>query len=161
MMLEGDERSQLRGPAAAADLNNDNVITVEELVARLSNRESTNRESSERVPRDRGDRDKDAVSDRGSSTSSTTNKTRVFTGSAGGSGSGKEKADKRRSYRFTPPTERLGTDLPSWFKSRDRNEDGQVAMSEYSRTWSERMVREFQRYDLNNDGVITPKEALR
>jgi hypothetical protein len=49
--------------------------------------------------------------------------------------------------------------LPGWFKSRDKNGDGQVLMSEYSRSWSSRMVREFEGYDKNGDGVVTPKEA--
>ena len=43
--------------------------------------------------------------------------------------------------------------------SNDRNGDGQVAMSEFSRTWSSRTVAEFQRYDRNGDGIITAKEA--
>jgi hypothetical protein len=34
-------------------------------------------------------------------------------------------------------------------------------MSEYSRTWSERTVAEFRRYDLNDDGIITAKEATK
>ncbi|HEY3393622.1 MAG TPA: hypothetical protein VGK58_13000, partial [Lacipirellulaceae bacterium] len=38
MMLQEDERSGLRGPVARADLDNDNVVTVEEIVRSLSNR---------------------------------------------------------------------------------------------------------------------------
>jgi hypothetical protein len=156
MMLQEDERGQLRGPAARADLNEDKTITVEEIVASLTNRESAERGGRSRRP-ERENRD--GSSERSSNgNSAAAAKTRVYTSLAAGSGSATE-ADKRRSYRFTPATERLTGNLPSWFKSRDRNKDGQVSMSEYSRTWSERMVREFQRVDRNGDGVVTPKEA--
>ena len=87
-------------------------------------------------------------------------KQRVYTSVAAGKGAGKEKeGDKRRSYRFTPATERLTGNLPSWFKSRDRNKDGQVSMSEYSRSWTDRLARQYRELDLNDDGVITAKEA--
>ena len=156
MMLQEDERSGLRGPVARADLDNDKVVTVEEIVRSLSNRESP----------ERGGRDRRASREGGGDRSESTAKSegatkkRVYTSVSAGSVAGKEKdADKRRSYRFTPAQERLTGDLPSWFKSRDRNKDGQVSMSEYSRSWTARLVRQFQDIDLNDDGVITPKEA--
>jgi hypothetical protein len=156
MMLQEDERSGLRGPVARADLDNDNVVTVEEIVRSLSNRESP----------ERGRRDRRASREGGGDLSESTAKSegatkkRVYTSVSVGSVAGNEKdADKRRSYRFTPAQERLTGDLPSWFKSRDRNKDGQVSMSEYSRSWTARLVRQFQDIDRNDDGVITPKEA--
>jgi hypothetical protein len=183
MMLEGDEVKQLRGRAALADANNDNVVTVDELVARLSGASTTStsttsttsnasssgddKESDDRESdRDRSgffgfgrDRDRDSDDDRSGDDSTTGTIKRVYTGTVGvGKGSDDAKST-RRTYRFTPAGDRLPTDLPSWFKSRDRNSDGQVQMSEYTRSWSSRMVAEFRRYDLNDDGVITPKEA--
>jgi hypothetical protein len=156
MMLEASEQSELRGRAAAADSNSDKVITVDELVAQLSGgttaaagREASStadRITDKRLP---GDRSADGDSQR------------VFIGSAGGKDAESAKSDKRRSYRFTPPRERLPTGLPSWFKSRDKNGDGQVAMNEYGRTWSSRLVDEFRRYDVNDDGIITPKEVAK
>jgi hypothetical protein len=156
-MLQEDERGGLRGPVARADLDGDNVITVDEIVRSLSNRESP----------ERGRRDRRAGREgEGGAAASTANKSegaakkRVYTSIAAGSAVGKEKeADNRKSYRFTPAQERLTGDLPSWFKTRDRNKDGQVSMSEYSRSWTARLVRQFQEVDLNDDGVITPKEA--
>jgi hypothetical protein len=70
-----------------------------------------------------------------------------------------DEASKRKTYRFTPAEDRLPNGLPSWFKSRDRNKDGQVAMSEYRSSWTASAVRDFTRLDANGDGVITPKEA--
>ena len=186
MMLEGDERSGLKGKAAAADLNKDGVTTVDELVAGLSTNASIAGEppglsqrdkpagspgletTSEGTSSDRGSafsfgrRDRDRDSDDGRSTSGGKDATdkRVYLGSAAGQAeSAKEK--KRHSYRFTPSAERLPTGLPSWFKSRDGNGDGQIAMSEYSRSWSSRTVAEFRRYDQNDDGIITAKEVKK
>lgn len=179
LMLEAAEQSELRGKAASADRNKDGVIISEELVAHLSgntptatetttsststssNDSSQPRERSsffERIGSGRGD---DSDDGRSKPDSKDARAKRVFLGSAGGEQAGADKKNKRRSYRFTPPAERLPTGLPGWFKSRDRNSDGQVAMSEYSRAWSARMVAEFRRYDLNDDGIVTPKEAAK
>jgi len=157
MMLQKDEQSGLRGPAARADLDGDDVITVEEIVRSVSNRGSPERGRGDRRPR----RDEnEGGSEDAASKSETAAKKRVYTSVTAGSGTGKEKeADKRKSYRFTPATERLTGNLPSWFKSRDRNKDGQVSMSEYSRSWTDRLARQYRELDLNDDGVITAKEA--
>jgi Ca2+-binding EF-hand superfamily protein len=62
----------------------------------------------------------------------------------------------RKSYRFKSTKERIN----SWkFSSKDANGDGQVSMSEYSSSWSDRTASEFQRYDKDNDGMITVEEA--
>lgn len=155
MMLQEDERAELPPRMARADLDGDNVITVEEIVRSASNRESTDRGRVDRRPR----RDENEGSGGAANKSDAAAKKRVYTSVTAG-GTGKEtQADKRKSYRFTPAQERLTGDLPSWFKSRDRNKDGQVAMSEYGRSWNSRLVRQFQDLDLNDDGVITAKEA--
>ena len=53
---------------------------------------------------------------------------------------------------------RLG--LGGWVRN-DADGDGQVVMSEYTATWSESKAAEFAKYDLDSDGVITPRECLR
>jgi hypothetical protein len=155
MILDGEEVKQLRGPAASADANGDKSITVEEIVARLSNRESAERPGGDRTSEEGA-----AANESKTSTASEGGKTRVYTwlGNGPAGKDSKENAEKRKSYRFTPASERWGS-ASSRIKSRDRNDDGQVSMNEYSRTWSARTVREFQRYDSDGDGVITPKEA--
>lgn len=75
--------------------------------------------------------------------------------SSGGESSGP------RSYRVKTAIERLPEGLPEWFGRNDINRDGQVAMSEYSSSWSAATVRDFRQFDLNNDGIITPTETLR
>jgi hypothetical protein len=156
MMLDATEQGGLRGRAAAADANSDKVITVDELVVQLSGSATatTSRAAPGTVERATDNRRDNEPAVDGDSQ-------RVFTGSAGGSSARSKETDKRRSYRFAPPSERLPTGLPSWFKSRDKNGDGQVAMSEYGRTWSSRLVDEFRRYDTNDDGIITPKEVAK
>jgi hypothetical protein len=56
--------------------------------------------------------------------------------------------------------ERLEGEVPGWFVEQDANGDGQVAMAEYARFWSDSKAREFARYDRNHDGLITPRECL-
>lgn len=184
MMLDGDERQSLRPPASLADANNDNVITTEELVARLSgptsksssgpssksaakddtSKEETSDDDKDSDGRDRGGyfgpRRSNSDSDKSESDSkSATTSKRVLTWTGGSGKTGDDEKKARRTYRFTPASEKLPTGLPSWFKSQDKNGDGQVAMSEYSRSWSKSTVAKFRGYDLNDDGVITAKEA--
>ncbi len=73
----------------------------------------------------------------------------------------KPKEGDRKSWRFTSAHERLPEGLPSWFKDRDADLDGQVAMHEYASSWSESKANEFSRYDRNGDGIITPDEVAK
>ena len=59
------------------------------------------------------------------------------------------------------PQERLPDGLPEWYRSRDKNLDAQVRMSEFSTgQWTEKTLSEYYQFDLNRDGVITPAECL-
>jgi Ca2+-binding EF-hand superfamily protein len=171
MILKGDERSGLRNKAATSDLNHDGSITVDELVMGLSGtqpaapgvatpaRESAasgERSTGSERARRRGAGREGAADQRRTAPGG---KPRVYTALAASTESD-DGAKTPRTYRFTPGRERLpSSGLPSWFKSRDKNGDGQVAMSEYSRTWSVRTVNEFRRYDRDGDGMVTAGEA--
>jgi hypothetical protein len=62
-----------------------------------------------------------------------------------------------RSTRFTVrPTRGLGN-LPGWFLGRDRDGDGQLTLPEFVGDAAGNS-REFDRLDLNGDGVVTPRE---
>lgn len=65
-----------------------------------------------------------------------------------------------KSYRLLSEAEKLPEDLPGWFRQRDRDGDGQVAMHEWSRSWNSSTVRDFTSKDRNGDGLITADEAL-
>lgn len=171
--LDGDEMERLRGPAAGADLNGDKEITVDEIVARMENRNGGDSRpadapaaegSGEGKPSEAKSDDKKTDDRKADSRSPAAvgsgakTATRVFLAlTASGAAGDKAAASKRRSYRFTPPKEKPG--LPEWIKSRDKNNNGQVEMSEFTRSWSERAVRDFRRYDQNDDGVVTAKEV--
>ena len=153
MMLSADERKDLKGRAADADLNKDGTITIDELVAHLSPSSSS---SSSTTPSPSSS----SSTSSGKSGESDSKKLdaelakRVLTGTAGG-----KEGDKRHSYRFSTAADRSASALPNELKSKDANGDGQVSMSEYGRSWSERSVAEFRKLDTNDDGVITAKEA--
>ncbi len=143
-VLERDkgEWDGIRGDPNEIDRNNDGRIDRDEMIARVSaymggrggNRED-DRGRGDRGGGDRGD------GDRGGDREMDTN-------------------SGRRSYRFLSASERLPEGLPSWFEERDRDQDGQVTMAEYSSSWTDSKAREFLRYDINDDGVITPEECL-
>lgn len=67
---------------------------------------------------------------------------------------------KQETYRFLTATERLPKGLPDWFLRNDLDADGQIMMHEFTTSWSSSKVSEFNEYDLNGDGVLTPKEVL-
>lgn len=60
---------------------------------------------------------------------------------------------------FTVKPSRLPTGLPAWFLGLDKDGDGQITQSEFAPTGSAAALQEFEAYDLNRDGVITPQEA--
>jgi len=163
MMLEAAERTELRGKPAEADLNHDDVITLDELVTHLSGQSAGAQSSSVGAAASASfgtaSQSDAAVENRSNANRGEPSSQPARRTYGGASSDAKAAAAKRKSYRFTPPAERLPSGLLSWFKSRDANGDGQVAMHEYSRSWSDRTAAEFIRYDKDNNGVITPDEA--
>jgi len=61
---------------------------------------------------------------------------------------------------FATISRRLPDGLPGWFAEKDKDGDQQVSMAEYSGTWSTELIAEFESFDLNGDGLITPQECL-
>jgi Ca2+-binding EF-hand superfamily protein len=49
---------------------------------------------------------------------------------------------------------------PEWFIRLDKNRDGNVSMLEYSTAWTDALALEFEWWDVNQDGVITPEECI-
>ncbi|NLE36449.1 MAG: hypothetical protein GX621_00325 [Pirellulaceae bacterium] len=134
-VLEREEWRRLPGNPEEIDQNRDGRITGDEFAAFMAQRQ-----------RRRG-QDNDSRDDRGEEEEEPSVVTSFVSRGEG-------------SYRFRSAHERLPSGLPGWFGERDANRDGQVSMAEYSRTWSDSTVKEFARYDRNNDGVVTAEEAL-
>ncbi len=67
-----------------------------------------------------------------------------------------------KSYRLKTVKEKTnGTKgLPDWFARSDADGDGQVLLSEYSSSLTAETIAEFQKFDLNDDFIITAKECL-
>jgi hypothetical protein len=62
---------------------------------------------------------------------------------------------------FRTPIERRPKGLPQWFIDMDKNGDGQITMAQYATTWTPAVLAEFNKYDLNHDGIITAAEVLK
>ena len=68
---------------------------------------------------------------------------------------------QRREGRFYVPAKRLPAGLPSWFLLRDADGDGQLTQAEFAPKATPADLEQFAKYDLNGDGLITPKECVR
>ncbi len=130
--LERDEWKRMRGDPTAADTNRDGKITTDELALHYARWRAQHSSSSHGSSHDRS---------RGSPSSS-------------------GKQPDRPAIRFRTPAERLPKGLPEWFRAKDLDFDGQVAMWEYADDWTAGLVAEFRYHDENHDGVITPAEAI-
>ena len=150
------------------DRNHDGKLTVSEMAVRYARRRlaeearrSTSTANASNDPRagrgafGRGGEEGRSFFSRRDSGSSSDSATR-----SGAAASSKASVDSRKSYRVKTVTERLPKGLPDWFARGDANADGQVAMSEFATSWSDSVLREFNQFDLNQDGMITPREAL-
>lgn len=73
---------------------------------------------------------------------------------------GSSKSRLARTYRFLSPEERLPKGLPDWFASVDQDLDGQVLMAEFAEDWNDSVAANFEAFDINGDGLITPQECL-
>jgi hypothetical protein len=63
--------------------------------------------------------------------------------------------------RLHTPAELRPAGLPKWFTDKDPNCTGQITMAQYATTWTAQTLAEFNKYDLNRDGIITAEEVLK
>lgn len=136
-VLEKDEWGEIRGDPNAMDRNHDGRITMDEFLVGVA----------EFMKSRGGDRGRGQQSGE--------------SGASGRSGDDDDSQESaRRSYRFLSPSERLPEEARDWITERDRDGDGQVAMAEFTQSWSDERAREFLRYDHNADGFVTADEYL-
>jgi len=72
-----------------------------------------------------------------------------------------EEAATYRRKRFQVGTSRLPSGLPPWFAQRDTNGDGQLTLAEFAPRPNRSLLTRFSAYDINRDGLLTPREYLR
>ncbi len=133
-------RSRYGADLPMYDKNRDGVITMNEMEYRYARRRMENAQQTAAKPRS-GRRDEKKDDD----------EENAF---------GYQWGD-RKSYRRAPLIERLPGGLPDWFARDDGDADGQVAMMEFSTAWTDTVMQEFNQFDLNQDGLITPRECLK
>lgn len=142
-MLEKNEWQKLKGPTKEYDLNGDDALDEMELRAKLVGFSTGPSNSTSSL----ADNQKPIAAKKRKRRKARANVKRDADGTP-------------RSYRFKTAHERVLGKLPDadWFVRLDRNKDGQIAMSEFARTWNASKVSEFMEKDINNDGIITPDE---
>jgi hypothetical protein len=134
-----------KGLIRSYDKNEDGVLTSEEWKETKTDVRAADRNGDSRVD----------VNELTAHFANEAKKAQAASGNSG-RGAGQVAAD----LRFDTAHERLPKGTPGWFVEKDANADGQVAMVEYSTTWGDATVEEYLKYDVNDDGVITPYEAM-
>lgn len=137
------KRSRYGSDLPMFDRNRDGVITLNEMEYRYAQRRMNNEGSGNT-----------AAGRRGSGKSSDKNDEPEVRWRA-------KRDEDVKSYRSQAPAEGTQEGLPDWFPRDDADGDGQVAMAEYSVNWSDSVMSDFNQFDLNQDGMITPQECLK
>lgn len=145
-------RSRYGSDLPMYDRNRDGVITMNEMEYRYARRRMENtQDNRSRSGAPGGDRrEDDRRRDRG----------RDGGDEEGQAGSTDAGSAERKSYRRKPPLERLPEGIPDWFARDDADGDGQIAMNEFSASWTDGVLSEYNQFDLNRDGLITPTECM-
>ncbi len=165
-VLDKDEWANVRSITRDTDANNDGTVTLDELTTKLGsygrdeNRSGSGSSSSSSTASSGSS--SSGSSSGGSSSGGGSSGYRSSSGSGYGSGRGDAKqTGEKRSYRQRTVAERMPKGLPDWFARNDEDADGQITMAEYATLWSDTKAAEFAKFDLDGDGVITPRECLR
>ena len=160
-VLQPEEWKEMRGDPAAADANGDDQIDVHELARYIADYGAVRRirlmpsssESLDRLPPllyDAG-----VAGDAVAVDSQISSKPEDIPANT----EMMRPTEPAGEKQFTVKPSRLPPGLPPWFRKLDADGDGQITLSEFAPTASAAALREFEAYDHNRDGVITPQEA--
>ncbi|GIW96243.1 MAG: hypothetical protein KatS3mg110_4284 [Pirellulaceae bacterium] len=176
--LERDEWGEMIGDGSSFDLNRDGVIDRDEMVRAITARSMgggffSPRGDSERGRGEGGDRGGFFFSrggegerrDRRSDNSGPRFFTPRASNATGSTNSSSPTPVVDLTQNRLTPLERLqqselARELPDWFFRSDADQDGQIAMHEFSASWSDEVVADYFKFDLNQDGVITAQECV-
>ena len=155
--LDETEWSKMQGNPRLVDANADNIITTRELIARVlsygnSRRRSSNQDST-------GELDKLQATPEAVGTVAT--RATTIQDSDDDTADPNAELNRRRRLKFYVPRARIPTGIPLWFLGRDQDGDAQLTLSEFAPSASRSALAEFERHDLNRDGILTAKEFLR
>lgn len=166
--LQEEEWQRMRGQPARMDADGDRVITTDELTQwivafgaqrKLRLVQPVTEETAETSSSDRPSGQEEAKAEDGSSASPPEQAKPSSEASPPPAQAG-VRAPTRQG-RFHVSAKRMPPGLPPWFLQRDTNGDGQITLSEFAPKATAEDRREFSRYDLNGDGVVTPQECTR
>lgn len=147
-------------PADESDLNRDGKLSKHELAERYAKRYANTPPPPANQPQASAEPPKTDSSKDGSRDSRDRDRGRDSRSSGSSGSSSSALAAAKKVGRFLTATERLPKGLPDWFLRNDADGDGQIGMVEYAASWSDTTAAEFEKYDLNGDGIITPDECL-
>lgn len=154
-ILQRDEWSKMRGEPHKADRDGNGLVTKDELAAQLADYSKGRSGGSSSTS---GGGSSGGSGSSQSSTGSSYQSPGSYGSRSPASGSTSTRGTVK-TYRFLSPLERLPQGLPDWFTRNDADGDGQIAMAEFATSWDDERAAEFARWDRNNDGLITAKEA--
>ena len=70
---------------------------------------------------------------------------------------------REEMYSYLEPIQKksvMTEGVPGWFFELDANDDGQIAMSEFTE-WTDEKMAEFKSFDMNEDALLTINEITR
>jgi hypothetical protein len=160
-VLQPEEWQNMRGDAAAADLDGDGQISVQELARYMADYGAVRRIRLMPSASDAIDRLPPLLHE-GLLTGGPVDRSAVAATEPSDVPEDDSPAAQVESSqrRFTVKPSRLPSGLPAWFLRLDLDGDGQITQAEYAPTGSAAALQEFEAYDHNRDGVITPQEAI-
>jgi EF hand len=149
--IDHEEWSKMPVSPAEADINQDKVITLNEIAFRIANYGRSIRirlrlvsENVVAIPPSEEEK-ADRLTDENSEEDDN-----------------KEPAPvkRRRDTKFYVSKSRLPSNLPAAFVNRDNDGDGQLTLREFAENPTKVQIRQFQKLDLNRDGLVTAKEFV-
>ncbi len=146
--LDAEEFRAMHGDPRAADLDHDDRITVDEFAQHVANY-ATGRRIRLTTPRG-----SIATAPSPGASGAVDGELQAVMEQPGAEAT----LDARRNLKYFKP---LPVGVPGWFVERDTDGDAQLTLAEYSPKLQTAEVAEFNRYDLNGDGLVTPVELTR
>jgi len=144
--LDAEEMSAMHGDPKSADTNRDGILSLDEFARHVA-RFSAGRRLRLTTPRGTDEAQPDG------------NLAQTATpGQADATATDPNAMAPRRDLKYFKP---LATGTPPWFVERDTDGDAQLTLAEFSPRLLPTEVAQFNKFDLNADGLVTPAELAK